>query len=49
MIFESLGVFGQSNPSITHDSILLIIYESLGAVWVVESNYHPLQVFVDDF
>jgi hypothetical protein len=30
MIFDSLGVFGQSNPSITHDNILLMIYESLG-------------------
>jgi len=30
MIFDSLGVFGQSNPSITRDSISLMIYESLG-------------------
>jgi hypothetical protein len=30
MIFDSLGVFGQSNPSINHDNILLMIYESLG-------------------
>jgi len=26
-----------------------MICESLGAVWAVESNYQPLQVFVDYF
>jgi hypothetical protein len=41
MISESLGVFGQSNPSITRDSILLMIYESLGGVRAVESMHHP--------
>jgi len=41
MIFDTLVVVGMSNPSITRDSISLIIYESLGAVWPVESMRHP--------
>jgi hypothetical protein len=49
MIFDSLGVVWQSNPSIARDCISLMIYESLRAVWAVESNHHPSQVFGDDF
>jgi hypothetical protein len=30
MISESLGLFGLSNPSVTHDSCSLMIYESRG-------------------
>jgi hypothetical protein len=38
-----------SNPCVTRDSSLLVFYESLGALWVVEPIRHPLQQFVDDF
>jgi hypothetical protein len=48
MICESLGVFGQSNPSITRDSISLMISESLGAVLGVESMGNPSLQFVYD-
>jgi len=41
MISESLGLFGLSNPRITRDSSSLMIYESRGAVWAVESTGHP--------
>jgi hypothetical protein len=34
-------VFGLSNPCVTHDSNSLIISETLGAVWAVESVRHP--------
>jgi len=37
-----------SNPFVTCDSRSLMIYESLGAVWVVESMRHPSQQFVYD-
>jgi len=37
MIFESLVVFGVSNPCFTRDISALMIYESLGAVWAVQS------------
>jgi len=30
-----------SNPCVTRDSSLLVFYESLGAVWAVESMGHP--------
>jgi hypothetical protein len=43
------GLFGLSNATVTRDSSSLMINESLGAVWAVESNCHPWQVFVDDF
>jgi hypothetical protein len=46
MIFESLGLFGLSNPCVTRYSSLLIIFESLGAVWAVETICHPSQQFV---
>jgi hypothetical protein len=42
-------MFGLLNPCVTRDSILLMFYESLGAVWAVESNYPPRQEFIDDF
>jgi len=38
-----------SNPSITRDSISLMIYESLGAVCAFESMRHQLQQFAYDF
>jgi hypothetical protein len=38
-----------SNPCVTHDSISLMISESLGAVCAVESKHHPWHEFVDDF
>jgi len=38
-----------SNQKVTRDRSSLIISESIGAVWAVESMRHPLQQFVDDF
>jgi hypothetical protein len=38
MFYESLGLFGLSNPCVTRDSTSLMFYESLGAV---ESMGHP--------
>jgi hypothetical protein len=38
-----------SNPCVTHAISSLIISESLGAVWAVESMRHPGQQFVADF
>jgi hypothetical protein len=38
-----------SNPCVTRDSSSLVFYESLGAVWAVESMHHQLQQFVDYF
>jgi len=49
MIPESLEVVWLWNPAVTCDNISLMIYVSLGAIWVVEFNYHPRQQFVDDF
>jgi len=40
IISESLGLFGLSNPCVTRDSTSLVFYESLGAVWAVESMRH---------
>jgi len=37
------------NPWLTRDTSSLIISESLGVVWVVESMGLPLQHFVDYF
>jgi len=48
MIYDSLEALRLRNPSVTRDSILLMIYVSLRAVWAVEVNYHPRQQFVDD-
>jgi hypothetical protein len=41
MIYESQGLFGLSNATVTCDSRSLMINESLGAVWAVEPNRHP--------
>jgi len=41
MIYDSLGHVGLSNPRVTRDSSLLMIYDSLEPVWVVESMRHP--------
>jgi len=49
MISESQGLFGLSNPCVAHASSALMISESLGAVWAVESFRHPCYQFVDDF
>jgi hypothetical protein len=38
-----------SNATVTRDSSSLMISKFLEAVWALESNYHPRQVFVDDF
>ena len=40
MISESLRLVGLSNPRVTRESSSLIISESLGYVWVVESMSH---------
>ena len=45
--FESLGVFGLSNPCETLDSSSLMVSESLAVVWADESLRQPLQQFVD--
>jgi hypothetical protein len=42
-------MFGVSNPCITRDIKALMIFESLGAVWAVESLRCPCYQFVDDF
>jgi hypothetical protein len=47
MISESYGVFGLSNPCVTHDSSSLMISESLAAVWALQTGRHPSQQFVD--
>ena len=49
MISEFLGAFGLSYPCVTRDKSLLMIYETLGAVWAVESMRHEGELFVDDF
>jgi len=49
MISESLGLFGLSNPCVTPDSSSLMISESLGVVWAVETMRHRDSSFVDDF
>jgi len=41
MISESLGLLGLSNPCVTRDNSSLLISESLGAVWAVESMGNP--------
>jgi hypothetical protein len=41
MISESLWGVWLSNPGVTRDSSSLMISESLGAVWAVESTGHP--------
>jgi len=38
-----------SNPCFTRESSSLMFYESLEAVWAVESMRHQLQQFVDYF
>jgi len=42
-------MFGVSNPCVTRDISALLISESLGAVWAVESLRRPCYQFVDDF
>jgi len=49
IISESLGLFGPSNTWVSRYSSSLIISESLGAVWAVESMGLPLHLFVDYF
>jgi hypothetical protein len=41
MISESVWGVGLSNPDVIRDYSWLIISESLGAVWAVESTRHP--------
>jgi len=36
MIFDALEVVWLWNPSVTRDSISLMIYQPLGAVWAVD-------------
>jgi hypothetical protein len=38
-----------SNATVTRESSSLMIFESLGAVWAVESMRHQSQQFVYDF
>jgi hypothetical protein len=49
IISESIRLFGPSNTWVSRYSTSLIISESLGAVWAVESMGLPLQLFVDYF
>jgi len=49
MISESQGLFVLSNPCVARDISALMISESLGAVWDVESLRRPCYEFVDDF
>jgi hypothetical protein len=49
ILSKSLGLFGPSNTWVSCYSTSLIISESLGAVWAVESMGLPLQLFVDYF
>jgi len=42
-------MFGLSTPGVTRESSWLMIFESLGAVWAVQSTRHPWQQLVDDF
>jgi hypothetical protein len=48
MIYESLGDVWGSNQCVTRASSLLMIYESLGAVYAVETVRHPCEQFVKD-
>jgi hypothetical protein len=41
MISEFLRLLGLSNPWVTRNNSSLMFYESLGAVWAVESMRHP--------
>jgi hypothetical protein len=41
MISQSQGVVWVLNPCVNRDSSSLIISESLGGVWAVESMRHP--------
>jgi len=49
MLYDSLGAVWLWNPSLTRNSISLMIYESLEAVWAIESMRHQSQQFVYDF
>jgi len=49
MIFDSLGLFWVSNATVARDSSSLMIYESLGAVYAVDSMRHQLQQFAYDY
>jgi hypothetical protein len=49
MISESLGLFGLSNPCVARAISSLMISESLGVVWAVESLRRPSYQVVDDF
>jgi len=42
-------LFLLSKATVAHDSSSLMISESLGAVWAVESMRHQSQQFVYDF
>jgi len=42
-------MFGPSNPGVTRDSSWLMISESLGAVWAVQSTRHTRKQFVNAF
>jgi len=45
MIFESQGLFALSNPCVTSDNNLLMISESVGVIWAVESMCRPWEQF----
>jgi hypothetical protein len=49
MISESLGAVCLSNPYVARSISSLMISESLGAGWAVESLRRPFYQFVDDF
>jgi hypothetical protein len=49
MIYDSMDLYGLSNPHVTRDSSSLMIFDSVGPVWVVEYTSRPLQQVVDDF
>jgi hypothetical protein len=41
LIYDSLRLFGLSNPCVTRDSSSLMISQSVGAVWAGEFIRHP--------
>jgi hypothetical protein len=41
MIYDSIDLCGLSNPRVTRDSSSLMIFDSVGPVWVVEYTRHP--------
>jgi len=49
LFYKSQGVFALSTTCVSRESSSLVISESIGAVWAVESVRQPREQFVDDF